>query len=95
MACRVICISRFLGAGGEEIGRSFAGKLGFRYVDDEIIARAAERAGVDPETVEQVEHTPGLALRILAGTTKLVADVQPWVSDCSALGHVTGRGRPP
>lgn len=89
MACRVICISRFLGAGGEEIGRSVAGKLGFRYVDDEIIARAAEKAGVDPETVEQVEHAPGLALRILAGTAKLVADVQPWTAYLALLAETS------
>ena len=65
MSCQVITIARSLGAGGEEIARSVAGELGFRYVDDEIIRRAAEKAGVSSETVAQAEHTPGLVIRIL------------------------------
>jgi hypothetical protein len=44
MACRVICISRSLGVGGEEIGRTVAKELGFRYADEEIITTAAEKA---------------------------------------------------
>jgi hypothetical protein len=44
MACRVICISRSLGAGGEEIGRTVAKELGLRYADEEIITTAAEKA---------------------------------------------------
>jgi cytidylate kinase len=40
-------------------------ELGFRYADEEIIVRAAETAGVLPETVAAMEHTPGLVARIL------------------------------
>jgi cytidylate kinase len=65
MVCRVICISRSLGAGGEEVGRRVAKALGFRYADQEIIIRAAEKAGVLPESAAQAEHTPGLIARIL------------------------------
>src|SRR3989304_5304888 len=65
MTCRVITIARSLGAGGEEIARSVAGELGFRYLDEEIVRRAAEKAGVSSETVAQAEHTPGLVIRIL------------------------------
>lgn len=65
MACRVVSISRSLGAGGEEIGRTVAQELGFRYADEEIIIRAAERAGVAPDSVAQAEQTPGLIVRIL------------------------------
>ena len=36
MACNVICISHETGAGGEEIGRLVADRLGFLYVDEEI-----------------------------------------------------------
>ncbi len=71
MECKVISISRALGAGGEEIGRDVATRLGFRFVDDEIIARAAEKAGVSPDKMAQVERTPPLIQRILQqmGTT--------------------------
>jgi len=65
MDCRVIGISRSLGAGGEEVARLVADKLGFRLVDDEIIARAAEKAGVTPESMAKVEHSPSLIERIL------------------------------
>ncbi len=65
MDCNVISISRALAAGGEEIGRDVAARLGFRFVDDEIVSRAAHLAGVSPETIEKVERTPSLIDRIL------------------------------
>lgn len=65
MGCKVISISRALAAGGEEIGRDVAERLGFRFVDDEIVSRAANQAGVSPETIEKVERTPPLFDRIL------------------------------
>jgi uncharacterized protein len=40
-----VCVSCTLGSGGEEIGRLVAERLGFVYVDEEIIARAAANAG--------------------------------------------------
>ncbi len=70
MAARVVCISRTLGAGGEEVARLVADGLGFRFVDDEIILRAAEVAGVSPETVAQAESTPSLITRIVEGLGK-------------------------
>lgn len=70
MTCKVVTISRTLGAGGEEIGFAAAMELGFRYTDEEIIMRAAEKAGVSPETVAAAEHTPGLIARILEGMAR-------------------------
>ena len=71
MECMVISISRTLGAGGEEIGRDVAARLGFRFVDEEIVAQAAEKAGVSPDKMAQVERTAPLIQRILKqmGTT--------------------------
>ena len=42
MAAKVVCISRTLAAGGEEIGQAVAERLGFRVIDAEIIQRAAD-----------------------------------------------------
>jgi arginyl-tRNA synthetase len=42
-----------MGAAGEELGKVVAEKLGYRYVDDEIVVRAAEIAGVSPDTVAE------------------------------------------
>src|SRR5437667_12887280 len=52
----VVCISYTSGAGGEEIGRLVAERLGFLYVNEEIVSRAAERAGIDPGTVADEER---------------------------------------
>lgn len=63
--CRVLTIAFTDGARAEEIGRGVATELGFRYVDDEIIERAAEMAGVSPADVAAVEHSQPLIARIL------------------------------
>lgn len=65
MVCRVIGMSRALAAGGEDVARLVAEDLGFRLVDDEIVTRAAEKAGVTPATIEKVERSPSLIDRIL------------------------------
>ncbi len=62
---RVIAISRAIGAGGEEIGRMVGAQMGLRYADEEIIVKAAEKAGVTPGDVAMAESTPGLVGRIL------------------------------
>jgi cytidylate kinase len=69
----VISISRALGAGGDEIAREIASRLGFRLVDEEIIVGAADKAGVSPETIAKVERTPSLIDRIMnyMGTTQV------------------------
>ena len=74
MACTVVTLSRTLAAGGEEIGFTAAMELGFRYADEEIILRAAENAGVSPETVAATEHTPGLVTRILEAMARTPPD---------------------
>jgi cytidylate kinase len=74
MSCNIISISRALAAGGEEIGREVAANLGFRFVDDEIVTRAAELAGVSPQTIESVERTPPLIDRILSHIGSIPAE---------------------
>jgi Cytidylate kinase-like family len=61
----VVCISRAWGAGGEEVGRLVGERLGFVYVDEEIISRAAERGGIDPETVADQERRKSLFAGLL------------------------------
>jgi cytidylate kinase len=62
MSHNVVCIARASGAGGEEIGRVVADRLGFLYVDEEIIDLAAKRAGIDPDQVAHEERrTPRFA----------------------------------
>lgn len=73
MACvprSVVCIARSTGAGGEEVGRLVADRLGFLYVDEEVISRAAALGGVAPETVAGEEQRK----RMFAGLFEHLAD---------------------
>lgn len=97
MDCRVVAISRTLGTGAEEIGQLAADKLGFRYVNNQIIYWAAERAGVSAATIEKTEHTPPLIERILQyiGTTNVetghAAYIQPAVEPSVAYERLIER----
>jgi cytidylate kinase len=62
---RIVTISHASGAGGDNIGRSVAKGLGFRYVDEEIIHLAAERHGLDAELVADAERRKSMLDRIL------------------------------
>jgi cytidylate kinase len=65
MKTRVVCISRTIAAGGEAVGEIVASRLGFRYVDEEIISRAANQAQVDAKLVAAAEQRKPLLDRLL------------------------------
>jgi len=83
MESRVITIARSLGASGEEVGHLVSKELSFRYVDEEIIVRAAEKAGVSPEVIAQVEQTQPLIVRILESMARY--PVEPMAGQVVAL----------
>lgn len=86
MASNVVCVSRTLGAGGDEVARLVAERLGFRYVDDEIVVRAAEAADVSEGAVAEAEHKRPLIARIL---TAMAAAPAPEVGGYVALPVVS------
>jgi cytidylate kinase len=63
--CTVVCISHAAGAGGEEVGRLVADRLGYLYVDEEIVARAAAKGGLDAADVADEERRKSFAVRAL------------------------------
>jgi cytidylate kinase len=65
MKTRVICVSRTLGAGGEDIARALSQRMGFRYVDDEIVVKAADKEGVDVQLIQDAERRKGFIERLL------------------------------
>jgi cytidylate kinase len=65
MSFNVICISRATAAGGETVGDTVAQRLGFRYVDEQIIQRASQLAQVDATLVEAAEHRRPLLQRLI------------------------------
>lgn len=60
----VLCISAATGAGAEEIVPFVAERLGFRVVDEGIVARAAREAGVEHHVVADVELRRSLISRL-------------------------------
>jgi cytidylate kinase len=65
MSRTVICVSHATGAGGTDLGRLVADKLGFRLVDEDIVTRAAEDQHVKVEELADVERRKSLLTRIL------------------------------
>jgi cytidylate kinase len=66
MTTEVVTIAMTTGARAEQIGRLVAEQLGFRHVNDEIIDRAAEHAGVSRQAMAEVERSPTLISRIMS-----------------------------
>jgi len=82
IAARVVCISRETGADGETVGRVVAERLGLQYVDEEVIARAAERGGVDEEQLADAEQRRSPIRRVVellteAGTAAGAPGAEP------------------
>jgi cytidylate kinase len=61
---RIVCISHFAGAEGEAVARQVAERLGFRYLDEEIIETAAESVDLHPSVVGDVERRKSLMSRL-------------------------------
>ena len=61
----IITVARQAGAQGETVGRAVAERLGWAYVDREIITQAAAMARVSEATIEQAERVPSLLTRMM------------------------------
>ena len=95
----VICVSHETGAGGTDLGRVVADKLGFRLIDEEIVTRAAESQNVSVDDLADVERRKSLLTRILheaargaamgpaeaAAATPYAAEAQPDKKSLRAL----------
>jgi cytidylate kinase len=65
MACSVVCVSHATGSGGDEIGQRVAEQLGYLYVDEDIVARAAAEGGLAPGDVADEERRKTFASRFV------------------------------
>ena len=78
----IITISRQFGAGGSEVARRVAEALGWRVVDNELIDRVAERAGLPPEEVAQrEERAPDFVERLTRALARSVPELFPKPAD--------------
>ena len=65
MKTSVVSVSHATGAGGNEVGRLVAERLGFRYVDEDLVSQAALRAGVDASEIADEERRKSWLARVL------------------------------
>ena len=65
MACSVVCVSHTTGSGGDEVGKEVAQRLGYLYVDEDIVARAAAAGGLEPGDIADEERRKSYARRVL------------------------------
>ncbi len=88
MRTSVVGISHTIGAGGDAVGRSVAERVGFRFVDEEIVTAAAEKAGIEPDLVADTEKRKGFLVRFVdsLGLTAGVSSMG-YVPDLSELGR--------
>lgn len=61
----VVCVSHETGAGGRELAAAVAEQLGFRYVDEEVLVRAAENEGVTVDELADVERRQSFLSRLI------------------------------
>src|SRR5215207_6226588 len=83
---RVICVSHLTGAEGEAVARGVAERLGFRYLDEEIIETAAEWVDLDPSVVGEVERRKSLMTRLAASMRGQSLPARPDASGQSRSG---------
>jgi cytidylate kinase len=69
-----VCISGAEGSGAHEVAEQVATRLGFRLVDQGIVARAAREAGVDESEVADVERRKSALKRVLEGIGRNAGD---------------------
>ncbi len=68
----VITISRQVGAGGVTLGQRLAKRLGYRYVDNEIIEQVAEKVRVSSDEVRGFEKSGFI------GLMEFIKHISPW-----------------
>lgn len=74
----VITIGRQLGSGGSAMGKAIAEHFGFRYIDKEILVKAAERLELSEDELEMVDEKNSSIWGALAQAT---AYDMPYVAD--------------
>ncbi len=90
----IITISHEMGAGGPEIGQQMAEKLGYRYVDHELISDAAHRYGLLEEKLSHLDESkPSLFERFDAETRRYITVIQTALYEFAEQDRVVLMGR--
>ena len=90
----IVTISHEMGAGGSMIGRALAERLEYRYVDQDMIARAARQYGCLEDRLTHLDETrPSFLERFDAETRHYLLVLQSAVLDVAEQGDAVIMGR--
>lgn len=90
----VVTISSEMGSGGPEIGAALAQRLGYRYVDREVISQAARQYGlVEARLADLDERKPTLFQRFDAETRRYTLGTQAALCELAQQDDVVLMGR--
>jgi cytidylate kinase len=90
----IVTVSHEMGSGGAEIGVALAGRLGFRYVDQDMISQAARVYGVGEEKLTQLDETkPSLFERFDVETQQYITVLQSALLDVAEEDNAVIMGR--
>src|SRR5215470_11469071 len=90
----IVTISHEMGAGGPEIGQQLAERLGYRFVDHELISDAAHRYGLLEEKLSHLDESkPSLFERFDAETRRYITVIQTALLEFAEHDRVVLMGR--
>jgi cytidylate kinase len=90
----IIVISHQMGAGGPEIGIALGKRLGYRYVDQELISDAARRYGLAEERLSHLDESkPSLFERFDAETKRYITVIQTALLEFAEADDIVLMGR--
>jgi cytidylate kinase len=73
MRIRVVTMSHATGAGGQMVAHTVARTLGFKYIDEEIVAVAAQKEGVDAALVADTERRKSFVERLVSSIAQAIS----------------------
>ena len=90
----VVTMSHQMGAGGPEIGMKLAQRLGYRYVDQELVLDVARRYGVAEDKLSHLDESkPTLFERFDTETRYYITILQTTLLDFAELDNAVLMGR--
>jgi cytidylate kinase len=90
----IVTISHEMGAGGPEIGSALGQRLGYRYVDQELISDAARRYGLLEDKLSHLDESkPSLFERFDAETRRYITVIQTALYEFAEGDNVVLMGR--
>ena len=90
----IVTISQQMGAGGTEIGMTLAQRLGYHYVDHELLEDAVRRYGVAEEKLSHLDETkPSLFERFDTETRHYITVLQTTLLEFAEADNVVLMGR--